>query len=232
MELLNVIRRMSLRLKLPLREIARRTGLSRNTVKKHLKADTVEPKFAISDRPSKLDPFAEKLSGWLKSEASKSRKQRRTLKQLHADLVALGFTGSYSRVAAFARDWRAGRQREQQTTGRGTFVPLTFRPGEAFQFDWSEDYAMLGGERTKLQVAHIKLAHSRAFLVRAYLLQTHEMLFDAHWHGFRVFGGVPDRGIYDSEAWPPSVRGQAERRQRWTALVGAKSGRSTPGSSP
>ena len=79
MELLNVIRRMSLRLKLPIREIARRTCVSRNTVKKHLKADTIEPKFAISDRPSKLDPFAEKLAGWLKSEASKSRKQRRTL---------------------------------------------------------------------------------------------------------------------------------------------------------
>lgn len=230
MELLNLIRRMSLRLKLPIREIARRTGVSRNTVKKHLKADTVEPKFAIPDRPSKLDPFAEKLGGWLKSEAGKSRKQRRTLKQLHADLVALGFTGSYSRVAAFARDWRADRQREQQTTGRGTFVPLAFCPGEAFQFDWSEDYAMLGGERTKLQVAHIKLSHSRAFLVRAYLLQTHEMLFDAHWHGFRVFGGVPDRGIYDSEAWPPWVRGQAERRRRWTGLVAARSVRSTPGS--
>ena len=40
--------------------------------------------------------------------------------------------------------------------------------------------------------------HSRAFLLRAYLLQTHEMLFDAHWHGFRVFGGVPARGIYDN----------------------------------
>ena len=148
-ELLNLIRRMSLRLKLPIREIARRTGLSRNTVKKHLNAGTIEPKFAISDRPSKLDSFAEKLAGWLKSEAGKSRKQRRTLKQLHGDLVALGFTGSYSRVAAFARDWRADRQREQQTTGRGTFVPLAFCPGEAFQFDWSEDYALLGGERTK-----------------------------------------------------------------------------------
>ena len=79
--------------------------------------------------------------------------------------------------------WRADRQREQQTTGRGTFVPLSFRPGEAFQFDWSEDFAVLGGERTKLQMAHIKLSHSRAFLLRAYPLQTHEMLFDAHWHG-------------------------------------------------
>ena len=152
----------------------------------------------MPERPSKLDPFAEKLAGWLKTEAAKSRKQRRTLKQLHADLVALGFTGSYNRVAAFAREWRLGRQREQQTTGRGTFVPLSFRPGEAFQFDWSEDHAVIAGERTKLQVAHIKLSHSRAFLVRAYLLQTHEMLFDAHWHGFRVFGGVPERGIYDN----------------------------------
>jgi transposase len=213
MELLNVIRRMSLRLKLPIREIARRTGVSRNTVKKHLKADTIEPKFAIPDRPSKLDPFAEKLASWLKSEVGKSRKQRRTLKQLHVELVALGFTGSYSRVAAFARDWRADRQREQQTTGRGTFVPLAFRPGEAFQFDWSEDFALLGGERIKLQVAHIKLSHSRAFLVRAYLLQTHEMLFDAHWHGFRVFGGVPDRGIYDNMKTAVDRVGRGKERQ-------------------
>ena len=167
MGLLNIIRRMHLRQKLSIREIARRTGLSRNTVTKHLAADTVEPKFATPERPSKLDPFAEKLAGWLKTEAGRSRKQRRTLKQMHADLVALGFTGSYNRVAAFARQWRADRQREQQTTGRGTFVPLSFRSGEAFQFDWSEDFAVLGGDRTKLQMAHIKLSHSRAFLLRA-----------------------------------------------------------------
>ena len=58
MGLLNIIRRMHLRQKLSIREIARRTGLSRNTVSKHLAADTVEPKFATPERPSKLDPFA------------------------------------------------------------------------------------------------------------------------------------------------------------------------------
>lgn len=194
MGLLNIIRRMHLRQKLSIREIARLTGVSRNTVTKHLAAGTIEPVFSTPDRPSKIDPFADKLAAWLKTEAARSRKQRRTLKQLHTDLVALGFTGSYGRVAAFARQWRADRQREQQTTGRGTFVPLSFRPGEAFQFDWSEDFAVLGGERTKLQMAHIKLSHSRAFVLRAYLLQTHEMLFDAHWHGFRMFGGVPESG--------------------------------------
>lgn len=98
----NIIRRMALREKLSIREISRRTGLSRNT--KYLSAGTIEPKFAIPERPSKLDPFADKLAGWLKTEAGKSRKQRRTLKQLHADLVVLGFTGFYGRVAAFARE--------------------------------------------------------------------------------------------------------------------------------
>ena len=218
MGLLNIIRRMHLRQNLSVREIARRTGLSRNTITKHLAADTIEPKFATPDRPSKLDPFAEKLAGWLKTEAGKSRKQRRTLKQMHADLVKLGFTGSYNRVAAFARQWRTDRQREQQTTGRGTFVPLSFRPGEAFQFDWSEDYGHLADDRTKLQVAHIKLSHSRAFLLRAYPLQTHEMLFDAHWHAFRVFGGVPERGIYDNMRTAVD-RGSRPPRQQWHCAI-------------
>ena len=162
---------MHLRQKLSIREIGRRTGLSRNTVTKHRAADTVEPKFATPERPNKLAPFAETLAGWLKTNAGKPRKERQTLKKMHADLLTLGFTGSFNRVAAFARDWRSDRQREQQTTGRGTFVPLAFRPGEAFQFDWSEDFAVVGGERRKLQVAHIKLSHSRAFRLRAYPLQ-------------------------------------------------------------
>ena len=170
---------------------------SRNN-RKYLRSDGVEPKFKVPDRPSKLDPFADRLSAWLKTEANKPRKQKRTVLQLHADLVSLGYGGSYNRVAAFAREWKADRQREMNTTGRGTFVPLTFEPGEAFQFDWSEDWAIIGNERTKLQVAHTKLSYSRAFIVRAYPLQTHEMLFDAHNHAFRVLGGVPRRGIYDN----------------------------------
>ena len=120
------------------------------------------------------------------------------MKQLHADLVILGYQGSYSRVATFARQWKADLHIHNQTSGRGTFVPLSFEPGEAFQFDWSEDWAVIGNERTKLQIAHTKLSYSRAFIVRAYLTQSHEMLFDAHNHAFRVLGGVPRRGIYDN----------------------------------
>ena len=70
-------------------------------------------------------------------------------------------------------------------------MPLVFAAGEAFQFDWSKDWAILGGRQTKL-------SHSRAFIVRAYPLQTHKMLFDALAEAFRVLGGVPQRGIFDN----------------------------------
>ncbi|MFW5880932.1 MAG: helix-turn-helix domain-containing protein, partial [Roseicyclus sp.] len=72
---------------MPIREIARRTGLSRNTIKKYLRAGIVEPQFQTPARPSKLDPYAEKLTGWLVTEQRKPRKDRRTAKQMHADLV-------------------------------------------------------------------------------------------------------------------------------------------------
>ena len=126
MELLSVIRRWRFRDHYSIREISRRTGLSRNTVGKYLRSDEIEPKFSILDRPSKLDAYADKLSQMLRQEAGKSRKQKRTIKQLHADLAVLGYDGSYNRVAAFAREWQAARQREQKTIGRGVFVPLTF----------------------------------------------------------------------------------------------------------
>jgi transposase len=213
MDLLSVIRRWHFRQGIPIREIRRRTGLSRNTIRKYLRDDAVEPTFKVPKRPSKLDQFAEKLTTWLRVESGKSRKQKRTAKQLYADLVMLGYEGSYGRVAAFARAWKTERQYEKQTSGRGTFVPLIFQPGEAFQFDWSEDYALLNGRPVKLQVAHTKLSHSRAFITRAYLLQTHEMLFDALTHAFRVLGGVPQRGIFDNMKTAVDRIGKGKIRQ-------------------
>jgi transposase len=86
---LSVIRRWALREQLSIREMSRRRSLSRNTIKKYLAAEAVEPKQAKRVSASKLDPYADKLSAQLKSEASKTRKQRRTAVQLHADLVCL-----------------------------------------------------------------------------------------------------------------------------------------------
>jgi len=221
-DLLSVIRRWHLRDGLSIRAIVRRSGLSRGTVRKYLRGNISAPQYKQRCSPSKLDAYADQLIELLKLEAGKGRKQRRTAKQLHVDLVGLGFSGSYGRVAAFCKQWHDEQQALTKTAGRGTFVPLTFAPGEAFQFDWSEDWAVIGGERTKLQVAHFKLSHSRAFMLRAYPLQTHEMLFDAHVHAFDVFGGVPQRGIYDNMKTAVSRIGRGKEREvniRFAALV-------------
>lgn len=61
MDLLSVIRRWHFRQGIPIREIRRRTGLSRNTIRKYLRDDAVEPTFKVPKRPSKLDQFAERL---------------------------------------------------------------------------------------------------------------------------------------------------------------------------
>ena len=71
------------------------------------------------------------MSDWLRTNQRQSCKQRRTLRQMHATLPTKGYTGSYGRVAAFAREWRRAEQERAQTAGRGTFVPLRFAPGEA-----------------------------------------------------------------------------------------------------
>jgi transposase len=221
-DLLSVIRRWHGRDKLSMREIARRTGLSRHTIRKYLANGVTEPKYPLRKRVSKLDPFAETLSAWLKRESGRSRKRRRNLKQLHRDLLTLGYDGSYDRVAAFARKWRQWQREADNRASRGTYVPLIFAPGEAFQFDWSEDWARIGPRQTKLQVAHFKLCHSRAFMLRAYPLQTHEMLFDAHNHCLRALGGIPQRGIHDNMKTAVDKVGRGKQRQvnaRFRAMV-------------
>ena len=98
MALVSVIRRWHLREGMPIREIARRTGLSRNTVRKYLSSKELEPSYPTRKSPSKLDDYEETLTSWLFRESRRHRKQRRTVKQLFYDLIKLGYTGSYDRV--------------------------------------------------------------------------------------------------------------------------------------
>lgn len=194
MELIPLIRRWHYREGLSIREIARRLHLSRNTVKKYVRGDAINPKYPPRRVVGKLDPFAERLRGWLKIDLLKPKRERRTALAHFASLQDLGYLGSYGRVSAFIRHWR----HEQGQLRPAVYIPLYFAPGEAFQFDWSEEPVMLVGKRVDLRVAHIKLCYSRAFLLVAYFSEAHEMLFDAHERAFRFFGGIPARGIYDN----------------------------------
>ncbi|MEZ5608816.1 MAG: IS21 family transposase [Burkholderiaceae bacterium] len=178
------------------REIARATSLSRNTVRKYLrrgKADT--PRYRRPLVPIKLSAYVELLTQALQADARRPKKERRTGRALFQQLQAAGYEGCYSRVTDFIRHWR---QESGKAGAAHAYVPLSFGLGEAFQFDWSEESLVIGGIHRRLQVAHLKLCASRAFWLVAYPSQGHEMLFDAHTRAFEALGGIPRRGIYDN----------------------------------
>ena len=74
-------------------------------------------------------------------------------------------------------------------------MPLSFAPGEAYQFDWSHEIVVMSGVTVTLKVAHLRLCHSRMMYVRAYPRETHEMAFDAHDRAFAFFWGACTRGV-------------------------------------
>jgi len=196
MDMIGRIRRLHVRDKLSEREIARRTGLSRNTISKWLHASVTEvPKYRREARPNKLSEFEAALKQALVADARRPKKERRTARALHAEIKAAGYAGGYSCVTDFVRAWRHG---EGQAVNVTAYVPLSFELGEAFQFDWSEEGLVIGGIYYRVQVAHLKLCASRAFWLVAYPSQGHEMLFDAHTRSFAALGGVARRGIYDN----------------------------------
>ena len=197
MEMLGKVRRMHLRDNLSLHEISKRTGLSRNTLRKWLRKpdeDVVSaPSYHRDVGVTKLTPYHGVLELALKADALRIKQNRRTAMALFQQIKAAGYTGGYSRLTDFTREWRG-----QEGNAPRAFVPLSFEQGEAFQFDWSEEGLVIGGLYRRMQVSHLKLCASRAFWLVAYPSQGHEMLFDAHTRSFAALGGVPRRGIYDN----------------------------------
>ena len=118
--LLGIIRRWYIRDRISIREIARRLDISRNTVRRYIRSDVSEPAYPARRSPSSLDDFTARLSVWLSAEAIKSRKQRRTLKQMFLDLRELGYEGSYDRVAAFSRQWKVGQMERVKSASKST----------------------------------------------------------------------------------------------------------------
>lgn len=219
---LSKLRRMVLRDGVSVREAARKLNISRNTATKWLaQGEMVEPSYPKrAASHSILDPYKEQLAIWLKADSHRGKRDRRGVRAMFEAIRAMGYTGSHGPVYIWCRRWRAEQSNAPRNAG---FVPLSFELGEAFQFDWSCEYAFIGGLRRRLEVAHIKLAASRAFLLVAYFAQAHEMLFDAHARGFAVWGGIPKRGIYDNMKTAVDKVGAGKQRTvntRFQAMTG------------
>ena len=178
-----------------IKEIVRDLHVSRNTVRKILRSGATAFSYEREVQPlPKIGPWKAELDRLLTANTGKSGRERLTLIRLYEELHVLGYEGGYDAVRRYAKAW----SKERGAVTAEAYVPLTFAPGEAYQFDWSHEIVVISGVTTTIKVAHVRLCHSRMFFIRAYPRETQEMVFDAHDRAFAFFKGACARGIYDN----------------------------------
>lgn len=179
-----------------IRKIAKECQISRNTVRKVLRSGSTEETRKKGEwSKTKLTDFKELLEKLLQERADEeSPKRKKSLLSMYQILREEGFTGSYDTVRRFAKNW----SEEQKSGLNNAFVPQYFAPGEAFQFDWSEERVKINGEIKKIYLAHIILCYSRMIFLKIYPRMSLEMVLDSHIAAHNFFDGLPKRGIYDN----------------------------------
>ena len=179
--------------------ICRELRVSRNTVRKVVRkvvrSGATEFSYDRSAQPRpKIDPWRSDPDEMLAENARHPKRQRLTLVRVYEGLCNRGYDGSYDAVRRYAASW----SKATREASASVYVPLSFDPGEACQFDRSHEVVLIDGATTTVKVAHVRLSHSRMLFVRAYPGETLEMVFDAHDKAFGFFGGACARGIHDN----------------------------------
>jgi transposase len=182
-----------------IKAIARELKLARNTVREIVRAgvttEATEHRYVRKDQPLPLlGAFVPALDAMLTSNLAKPKRERLTYQRIFEELRLAGYQGGYDNVRRYAKAWAL----REGAAAAVAYVPLSFAPGEAYQFDWSHETVVLDGVTTTVKVAQVRLCHSRMPFVRAYMREAQEMVFDAHERAFQFFKGVPKRGIYDN----------------------------------
>src|SRR5246500_4893849 len=177
------------------KEIARDLKVSRNTVRKVLRSGKTSFDYErrVQPRP-KLGRWTAVLDELLAGNTAKPAREQLTLIRIFEELRERGYEGGYDAVRRYAKRWA----KEPGAATAAVYVPLSFAPGEAYQFDWSHEVVLLSGVTVIVKVAHARLCHSRMLFVRGYPRETQEMVFDAHDRAFALFKGTCRRGIYDN----------------------------------
>lgn len=189
------IRRRYLVGKESIKSLSRELGISRNTVRRIIWNERVGEEYKREEQPlPKLGKHKDQLEMWLEEDRKLPKKQRCNARKLYERLQEKGYEGAYDSVQRFAKSWHLNKGK---TAGQA-YVPLYFSPGEAYQFDWSEEVAEIGGIVQTVKAAQFRLCFSRRFIVITYPRETQEMMFDAHDKAFVFFDGLPLHGIYDN----------------------------------
>lgn len=189
----DTVRRMVLVEGMSIRQTAKATGHSRNTVQKMLATSDV-PRYSLTVQKEApvLGPFKLLIDHWVAEDEKKPRKKRRTARRMY-DLLRTeyGYQGAESTVRYYV-----GQARRQAR--HNVYVMLDYQPGEAAQVDFGEADVTIAGQTVTAQLFLMWLGYSAATFIKAYPAQKQEMFFDGHVAAFHFFGGVPHQVWYDN----------------------------------
>jgi len=138
------------------------------------------------------------------------RKQRYTSHRIFEIIRAEGYQGCESRVRQHLAAWKEAHHPPE------LFLPLEFEPGQDAQVDWGEAYAVIGGQRQKVQFFVMHLCYSRRTYAACFPSQNQESFLWAHVQAFQHFGGVPHRMSYDNLATAVKLAFDKTRKRRRT----------------
>jgi transposase len=178
-----------------IKQIARETGHSKNTIKKVLRGEYSGYKPRIEQPYPILGPYLNLIDQWLKDDKKRPKKQRHTavrvfnrLKQEH------DFQGAETTVRRYVREAKL-----RLGVGAGqVFIPSDPQAGIEAEVDWGRCFAILGGIETWLKMFCMRSKFSGKHFVRCYPCERQQALFDGHIRGFSFFGGVFPILIYDN----------------------------------
>jgi len=174
-----------------IKELARRTGLSRNTIRTALRSPS-PPRYGRAPAGSKVDPFKDEIHRLLKRDAAMTGQRIREL------IAPLGFDGGKTIVDDYLREVRPLFAPPPRT-----FQRTVYRPGEICQFDLWEPGAEVPvghGQTRRAWVVVACLGYSRAGAgALIFSKQTPDLLF-----GIRrclwSLGALPETLVWDRQS--------------------------------
>lgn len=180
----------------PGREIARRLGVSRTSAAKYAGQQDfspVPPTPVARPRASVLTGFEHVIEAWLGEDQRRPRKQRHTAKRVFDRLVdEHGFTGTYSPVQRFVKQWRA----RNRSAGEG-FTELVW-PAGTVQVDFGQVEAVIAGIRQVLHILVVTFPFSNMRFVQAYRGESAECVCHGLRTVFEHIGAVPRHMVFDN----------------------------------
>lgn len=179
--------------KLSIREINRRFGYHRDTIRKAIANPAPQPYTLKKPRDAPvIGPYKQRIAELMEKSKHQPRKQRYTARRIYEMLVSEGYRGSAGSVLNYVSQQRQKRKR------REAYLPLEFDPGQDAQVDWFEAEVEMAGVRIKVQVFVMRLNYSRVRFAMAFPFQKQEAFFEGHIQAFHFFGGVIRRITYDN----------------------------------